>query len=101
MGWFFLLALLGVGISRLPAIMNWVKTVHCPVCGKWFCLEYHNFIVTDRAIAHNFQQRDGGYRNGLRGGGSLEDPAPMMTHISVNGARRGIFVRLVVVTFRF
>jgi DNA-directed RNA polymerase subunit RPC12/RpoP len=57
-----------VAASLIPAIINWSKTHRCPKCGKWFCLEYHSFVVTDKTIGHNRERSGGGYRSGWRGG---------------------------------
>lgn len=58
-----------LGILLIPHIINWTHTVHCPKCGKWFCLEYHSFVVTDKAIGHHRTRFGGGHRSGWKGGG--------------------------------
>ena len=49
-----------IGLFLAPHIINWVHTVHCPKCGKWFCLEYQSFVVTDKTIGHNKTRTGGG-----------------------------------------
>jgi hypothetical protein len=29
------------------------KTVHCPYCGKWFHLEFQNFVVTYKVVGYH------------------------------------------------
>jgi DNA-directed RNA polymerase subunit RPC12/RpoP len=62
-----------LGISLIPHIINWVHTVHCPKCGKWFCLDFHSFVVTDKVVGHHRTRNGGGYRNGWRGGGFFDN----------------------------
>jgi hypothetical protein len=42
-----------------PRIHDWISTVHCLKCGRWFCLGYHSFVVTDQVVGHH-QTRTGG-----------------------------------------
>jgi ribosomal protein S27AE len=62
------IGLLVLGVSLLPFILNWIKTVHCPKCGSWFTLEFVRFDVTDKVIGHDRTRHNGGYRTGWRGG---------------------------------
>jgi hypothetical protein len=69
LGWIIALGIfVPLAIWAIPAILNWVKTVHCPKCGSWFTLEFVRFDVTDKTIAHNRRRDGGGYRPGWRGG---------------------------------
>jgi len=43
-----------------PIIINRLRYSHCPKCGKWFCLEYHSFVVTDKVVGHNRTHTGGG-----------------------------------------
>jgi DNA-directed RNA polymerase subunit RPC12/RpoP len=47
----------------LPALLNWIKTVRCPKCGKWFCLEYQGFDVRDKTVGHSSTRYGGGLGN--------------------------------------
>jgi len=68
MGFIILIILVVIGIALAPHIINWTHTVHCPKCGKWFCLEYHSFEVTDKVVGHNRNHFNFGRRGGWRGG---------------------------------
>jgi hypothetical protein len=50
-------------IITLPAFFNWRKTVRCPKCGKWFCLEYQGFEVRDKVVGHSNTRYGGGLGN--------------------------------------
>jgi len=43
-----------------PHIINWLRYSRCPKCGKWFCLEYHSFEVTDKVVGHHRTRTGGG-----------------------------------------
>jgi hypothetical protein len=53
MGWLILIILAVVAIPLIPVIARWLKFNHCPKCGGWFCLEFHDFVVTDKVVGHN------------------------------------------------
>jgi hypothetical protein len=55
-----------VALSLLPALLNWIKTVHCPKCGSWFTLQYVRFDVTDKVTGRDKNRL--GWRPGFRGG---------------------------------
>ena len=55
-----LIVLVILGIYLIPRIINWTHTVHCPKCGKWFCLDYHSFVVTDKVVGHHRTRTGGG-----------------------------------------
>ena len=57
-----------IGLFLTPHIINWTHTARCPKCGKWFCLEYHSFVVTDKVVGHNRTRFGGGRRSGWRRG---------------------------------
>jgi len=63
-----LIVLAVLGVFLVPRIINWTHTVHCPKCGKWFCLEYHSFVVTDKVVGHHRTRFGGGRRGGWKGG---------------------------------
>ena len=58
-----------IGIVLIPRIINWSHSARCPKCGKWFCLEYHSFVVTDKVVSQNTTRFGGGRRSGLLRGG--------------------------------
>jgi len=60
MGLVVLGCLVVLGIFLTPHIISWAHTVHCPKCGKWFCLEYHSFVVTDKTVGHHKTRTGGG-----------------------------------------
>jgi len=55
-------------LFSVPHIINWLRFSHCPKCGKWFCLEYNSFEVTDKVVGHHRTRFGGGRRGGWKGG---------------------------------
>jgi DNA-directed RNA polymerase subunit RPC12/RpoP len=55
-----LIAAVILGIFLVPRIARWARTVHCPKCGKWFCLKFHSFVVTDSTMAQRTVRTLGG-----------------------------------------
>jgi len=49
-------------------IRNWLRIARCPKCGKWFCLDYHSFVVTDKVVSQNSTNFGGGHLPGWQGG---------------------------------
>ena len=68
MGIIGLLIFVALGIFFVPLLINWLRFSRCPKCGKWFCLEYHSFVVTDKVVGHHRTRYGGGRRSGWRGG---------------------------------
>ena len=66
-----LIILVVLGISLFPHIRNWKYKNHCPNCGKWFCLNLDNFVVTDKVVGYNRRNSGWGYLSGLFKGGFL------------------------------
>lgn len=67
-GFWIFFGIVLAAIPLIPVILNWIKTVHCPQCGSWFCLEFVRFDVTDKTIGHDKTRYNSGYRPGWRGG---------------------------------
>ena len=61
-----ILALLVIFLA--PRVINWLHTARCYKCGKWFCLEYHSFVVTDKVVGHHRSNSGWGRRAGWKGG---------------------------------
>ena len=69
MGIITLIIALVVVLALAPLLINWLQHSRCPKCGKWFCLEYHSFEVTDKVVGHNRTRFGGGRRGGIMKGG--------------------------------
>ena len=78
MGIIILIILVFLGIFLIPRIINWTHTVHCPKCGKWFCLEYHSFVVTDKAVGHHRTRYGGGRLGGIFWGRGYTKDVPFI-----------------------
>ena len=81
MGIILLIILVILGISLIPRIRNWKHKVHCPNCGKWFCLNLNNFVVTDKVVGYNRRNSGWGWLGSIikggfffNRGGTREDP---------------------------
>jgi DNA-directed RNA polymerase subunit RPC12/RpoP len=66
MEWMIVGVILAVVLALLPAIKNWVQTVHCPKCGSWFTLKFVRFDVTDKVTGRDKDRM--GWHSGIRGG---------------------------------
>ena len=64
-------ALIGVAvfifaIIAMPAALRWAKTVRCPICKKWFKLEYRSFDVREKVEGRSSARFGGGLAGRLR-----------------------------------
>ncbi|MCL2139478.1 MAG: hypothetical protein FWH41_08120 [Treponema sp.] len=81
MGIILLIVLAILVIYLIPRIRKWARTKHCPNCGKWFCLNFQRFAVTDRVVGYNRKNSGWGHIGSLikggfffNRGGTREDP---------------------------
>jgi hypothetical protein len=44
----------------LPPFLRLVKTLHCPKCRGWFCLDFTGFAVSDKVVGHSSTTFGGG-----------------------------------------
>jgi len=65
---FKIIAVFSVLAYLIRRFRNWLRTVHCPKCGKWFCLNYHSFVATDQVVSQNSTNFGGGSHAGWQGG---------------------------------
>jgi len=63
-----LVALVSLAAFLIRRLINWTRTVHCPKCGKWFCLQYHSFVATDKVASQHTTNVGGGSHAGWQGG---------------------------------
>jgi len=56
------------GTSLVNRFRNWLRKARCPKCSKWFCLDYHSFVVTDKVVSQNSNNFGTGHLPGWEGG---------------------------------